>query len=66
MVFETRDRGHIVWAWCLLADGPGFDEVFFTETDGMTPADAPDPMRLERVVFTCPVEVEVSGAIATV
>jgi hypothetical protein len=41
---QAADSRHTRWvqAWCLLRDGPGFDDIFYMESDGVTPAVLPD------------------------
>lgn len=53
VVFETRVRGTTVWAWGLMGDGPGFDEVYFTAPDGTSPVEMSQPPAVfGRYLFT--------------
>lgn len=45
-----------VWAWCLSTGHAGFDDVSFTELDGVTPVDAPEGYRLGAFVFSVPAQ----------
>lgn len=53
VVMEGRVGAQTVWAWCLVGTGPGFDEVAFTEGDGMTVPELDEaPSRFDRHLFT--------------
>lgn len=39
LVFSTRIGSKTVWSWCKLTTGPGMDEVYYTDEDGVTPAE---------------------------
>jgi hypothetical protein len=42
VVFEAKAGSKTLWAWCQIGrQPPGFDEVLFTEPDGVTIVDAP-------------------------
>lgn len=57
---EAADSRRTKWmqAWCLLGTGPGFDDIFYMELDGVTPVsglglDEADPIPvLEQHLFT--------------
>lgn len=55
VVMEGKIGSHTVWCWGLVTTGPGFDEVYFTESDGHTPADIPHVPPTTRHLFTVPV-----------
>lgn len=52
VVCEVSLGSVVVWGWGWLGVGPGFDEVFFTDRDGVSPVDPGDvaPV-LGRCVF---------------
>ena len=52
VVMEGKLGSRIVWAWGLVTTGPGFDEVYFTETDGHTPADISEVPQIVKHLFT--------------
>lgn len=59
--------GRPVWAWCQTDLGVGFVEIGYTETDGITPViDLDEPPKLQKMLFSFPRSVEVSGAVAVV
>ena len=50
VVMKARIGGSHYWTWGLVTTGPGFDEVFYTETDGYTPANIDEaPSNLEHL-----------------
>jgi hypothetical protein len=56
VVMEARAEGSMrpVWMWGLVRGGPGFEDVFFTEPDGVTPADIEAPPHALRTLFVAP------------
>lgn len=60
VVMEAHLSGHrrTLWAWCKVGDEPGFEEITYTEADGVTPVDGEseldEPPALGRHVFTVP------------
>jgi hypothetical protein len=62
VVMEARAGGsRSVWCWGLVRSGPGFDDVFFTEADGVTPADIDSPPQLLATLFVVPVATAPAG-----
>ncbi|WP_162941571.1 hypothetical protein [Desertimonas flava] len=55
VVMEAPIGARMVWAWGLVGDEPGFEQTYFTETDGHTPANIDDaPSKLGAVLFVVP------------
>jgi len=52
VVMEARVGSRNVWVWGLVTKGPGFDEVYYTEADGFTPAEITEVPRTARHLFT--------------
>jgi len=54
VVMTVRIGSQNLWAWGKpSADGPGFDEIYYTHTDGFTPAEVPgdQPPSLGALLF---------------
>lgn len=59
VVMEVVMGSEKVWAWGKAsADGPGFDEIYYTERDGFTAAEVAGVPALGAHLFTVTVEKE--------
>lgn len=58
VVMEARFGSRTLWAWGEVGDGPGFEDVTYTEPDGFTLADVDSPPALGAHLFTVAVPVE--------
>jgi hypothetical protein len=51
-VLEVELNHHRFWMWGKVDQGPGFDDVYFTEEDGLTVPDVDDTPTINRHLFT--------------
>jgi hypothetical protein len=56
VVFEARIGMTLIWAWCLVVDGPGFDRVEYTDTTGVEAVEVSGSPEMTRYLFKVSVD----------
>lgn len=62
VVMQAELGNDVFWAWGLVTDGPGFDDVHYTSRDGVTAREVTEQPRLTKHLFTVAVLLDAGDA----